>query len=515
MAKTLTVLGTASDVGKSVVVAALCRYYRNKGVRVAPFKAQNMSNNSWVTSEGGEIGRAQAVQAEACGVEPSVLMNPILLKPSQDNLSQVVILGKAQSQEQAQGYYKRSSELSKIADQALRELKEQYDLVIIEGAGSTAEVNMRQWDFTNIKIATKHRSPVILVSDIDRGGVFAQIKGTFDLLEPEERDLVCGFLINKFRGDKTILDPGLDWIESQTRKKVLGVLPFVRDLKISEEDAVSLEKIRDRKASRSELLVQVVYLPHISNFTDFDALEKESGLSLQYITEAPKNTLPDLLILPGTKSTISDLEFLESSGLSKYVKRCHQAGVPIVGICGGFQMLGDWIYDPEAVESAQKTIKGLGILPGKTIFQSKKTTCQVRGYFKTPECGIEGYEIHMGETQLGRGLPHAFDIMLRQGERVRVQEGICLELTGSMGFESFVLGTYVHGLFDSPAFRAEFLNRVRKAAGHEMKGSDRHFAEKEDVYDAWAEHFCSNVDMPYLDKLILASKNSLNPIKIC
>ena len=441
-AKTLMIQGTASSAGKSLLVAALCRIFRQDGVRVAPFKAQNMALNSFVTREGHEMGRAQVVQAQAAGLEPHVDMNPILLKPEQDARSQVVVMGKPWATLAAGEYYRRKGELWSVVTAALDRLRERYDLVIIEGAGSPAEINLRESDIVNMAVARYAGAPVLLVGDIDRGGVFASLVGTMVLLEEDERRLIKGFVINKFRGDVTLLHDGLTMLEERTGVPVLGVVPFIRGLQIAEEDSVALEeplrrfgnsfqaksvfahqessccqgysqpfgKLRTPPSQGSEVDIAVIRLPRISNFDDFDALALEEGVQVRFVDGTDRLGHPQAVILPGTKSTIADLLWLRRVGLARAICALAENGIPVVGICGGYQMLDRTISDPNRVESAEGQVEGLGLLPVDTIFEAVKATYQARarietdrGFFAEIEGQeIEGYEIHMGHSRGAR-----------------------------------------------------------------------------------------------------------------
>jgi len=373
-ARVLMVQGTGSSAGKSLLVAGLCRLFRREGYRVAPFKAQNMALNSAATLDGREIGRAQAVQAEAAGIDPTVEMNPILLKPEEDSRCQVVVLGTPRETLRARDYYRRKGELWEAVTSSLASLRERYDLVLIEGAGSPAEVNLRDNDIVNMRVALHAEAPVLLVGDIDRGGVFASLVGTLDLLQPRERALVKGLVINKFRGDVSLLEPGLRFVEERSGVHVLGVVPYLRDLLISDEDSVVLEGVRPGSGL---LDVAVLRLPRIANFDDFDLLEAEPAVGLRYVADPLKLGRPDLLIIPGSKSTVADLDFLRESGLARAVLALVGSGTPVLGICGGYQMLGNRILDPEGVESGQVETAGLGLLPATTTFAAGKRTTRV------------------------------------------------------------------------------------------------------------------------------------------
>ena len=463
-AKVLMVQGTMSSAGKSVLVAALCRIFRQEGLRVAPFKAQNMALNSFVTAEGGEMGRAQVVQAEAAGVEPCVDMNPVLLKPEADARSQVIVMGKPIGSYRAGSYYQRRDELWGVATAALERLRARFELVVIEGAGSPAEVNLRNVDIVNMSIARYAQAPVLLVGDIDRGGVFAQLVGTLALLEAEERALVRAFVINKFRGDLSLLEPGLRFLQERTGLPVAGVIPYFRGIYLAAEDSIDLEQ--HRRTWRPGLLdVVVVGLPHIANFDDFDPLDQEPGIALRYVQSVEDLGSPDLIIIPGSKTTVADLQQLKATGLAQALIAQARRGTPIIGICGGFQMLGCDIHDPHAVESADKVTPGLGLLPVSTVFAKEKTTHQVNGTVVANHgllagaagIAVEGYEIHMG-TSSGESGQHAFQLQRRSGSPREVYDG-CLSDDG------LILGTYIHGLFHKDAFRRAILGNLARRKG--------------------------------------------------
>lgn len=454
------VQGTGSNVGKSVIVAALCSYFRQEGFRVAPFKSQNMSNNSFVTASGGEIGRAQAFQAQMCGIEPTVEMNPILLKPSSELGAQVVVRGKSLCVMTAREYHQFQPRLIGIIRESLETLCRECDILVIEGAGSPAEINLRPFDIVNMAVAKMAAAPVVLVGDINLGGVFASLVGTLELLMPEEKSLVKGFLINKFRGDLSLLEGGLKFLEARTGKKVLGVLPFVDDLKVAEEDSIPEWKWKSSPSEEPRRLnIQVIHYPHISNSTDFESLENEPDVSLRFVTRARDcGHLPDALILPGSKSTMADLAHVRSSGLEPYIARCRESGVPIIGICGGYQMLGTELLDPERVESAVPRAAGLGLLNLTTRFEREKKTVQVRAINIESEREVTGYEIHMGTTQGPNAERPVFQIVEEMGNPIE-------RFDGAKSEDALVWGTYVHGIFDAPVFRRDFLNALRKRRG--------------------------------------------------
>ncbi|MDP3181648.1 MAG: cobyric acid synthase [Desulfobaccales bacterium] len=457
----LMILGSGSDVGKSIMVAGLCRIFKQEGIRVAPFKAQNMALNSYITPEGGEMGRAQVVQAQAAGLTPHVDMNPILLKPSSEVGSQVIVQGRVYGNFSAQDYYRHKPRLMRKVMESYRRLSGTYDLIILEGAGSAVELNLKQNDLVNFNMAKKAEAAVILVADIDRGGVFAATIGSFHLMTPRERRLLSGFIINKFRGDAQLFKSGVQIIEARTRRPVLGVMPYVPDLALPEEDSVALGRkgfVRSCSALPG-FTVGVVRLPHISNYTDFDPLEQDPGVFLSYLDHRHPWPELDLLILPGTKNTISDLLYLKQSGLFKQIKAYAKDGGHLVGICGGFQLLGQEVRDPLGVEGSPRTEAGLSLLPVVTTMAAFKTTTQVqaraRGVAADPKV-LEAYEIHMGVTEPCGPGEAAFDIVSRNGQPVKVADGWV-----DPGHR--IWGTYLHGLFDNDGFRQAFLQRVMEA----------------------------------------------------
>lgn len=496
-AKTLMIQGTASSVGKSIIVAGLCRIFRQDGFQVAPFKAQNMALNSFVTKEGGEIGRAQAVQAEAAGIEPSVQMNPVLLKPEAEANSQVIVLGKVVKNLEASQYYNYTPHLLRIIEDSLNRLCSTYDVVVIEGAGSPAEINLKEREIVNMRVAQMAGAPVLLVGDIDRGGVFASLIGTLELLTKEERDIIKGFIINKFRGDLKLLKPGLDLLEKHTGKPVLGVIPYFRDITIAQEDSVYLEE-RPTSSANGGVDVAIVRLPHISNYDDFDPLE-EQGCTIRYITNISELGNPDLIILPGTKSTIADLIHLQRQGLAPAIAHLAKAGIPVIGICGGYQMLGKSIEDPYKVESKEGSVAGLGLLDSETTFSHDKTTTQVKarviaddGLLKGLK-GIEvtGYEIHMGQTRSQNYLP-AFQIS-------ETPQGEANYFDGAIGSNGWIFGTYIHGLFHNANFTHTFLNRLRQLRG--LPTATAISINRQEQYDKLAEIIRQNLDMPQVYKI--------------
>ncbi|MYA03557.1 MAG: cobyric acid synthase [Caldilineaceae bacterium SB0664_bin_22] len=464
LANVVMVQGTSSHAGKSVLATALCRIFAQDGYAVAPFKAQNMSLNSFVTPDGGEIGRSQAVQAAAAMVEPRVEMNPVLLKPEAEARSQVVVLGRPQARKSAREYYELKQQLWIHVTEALDTLRREYDVVVIEGAGSPAEINLKQHDIVNMRVARHTNAPVLLVGDIDRGGVFAQIVGTMVLLEPEERALVIGHVINKFRGDPALLTSGLHLLEEHTGVPAIGLLPYFFDIHIPEEDSLGLETVLP---SDHETLVDiaVIRLPRIANLDDFDPLRHEPGARVRYVRTLDDFGQPDLIVLPGSKTTVDDLDWLRRQGLADRVVRAREGGTPVIGICAGFQMLGSELRDPQAVESSKPSTPGLGLLATDTMFHAAKVTHQVtarvtqaRGLLRG--CGgatLTGYEIHMG---MADGTPAAGPIAIetRSGQPVAA-------LDGALDDDGLTLGTYLHGLFHNRTLRRSILDAVANRKG--------------------------------------------------
>ena len=431
-ARCIMVQGTMSGAGKSLLCAALCRIFAQDGYRTAPFKSQNMALNSFVTRDGLEMGRAQVVQAQAAGVEPDVRMNPILLKPSSDIGSQVIVNGEVRGDMPAKEYFRRKKALIPDILRAYDDLASEFDIIVIEGAGSPAEINLKADDIVNMGLARLVAAPVLLAGDIDRGGVFAQLYGTVELLEPDERARICGLIINKFRGDVEILRPGLAMLEEKTRLPVVGVVPY---LKVDIEDEDSLSERLQQKNAVKPLDVAIVRLPHISNFTDFMPLEQHPLLGVRYVQAARELGMPDLIILPGTKNTVNDLLWLRQCGLETAVQKLARRGTPVLGVCGGYQMLGGMLDDSAGTESGRpQTLRGLGLLPTRTVFTLEKRRAQVTATAAAPFAGaaLTGYEIHTGRTTV-EGAPFC---TLADG----TPDG-CVQ--GS------VFGTYLHGLFDS------------------------------------------------------------------
>ena len=499
-ARVLMVQGTASSAGKSLLVTALCRILRQDGLRVAPFKAQNMSNNSFVTPDGRELGRAQAVQAEAAGIAPLAEMNPVLLKPEAQQRSQVVVLGRPRGTVGGGDYIRRKAELWPVVTEALDTLRAQFDAVIIEGAGSPAEINLRAGDIVNMRVARHLNAPVLLAGDIDRGGVFAHLVGTLQLLQPEERALVRGFVINKFRGSRELLQPGLDWLEEYTRVPVVGVVPWLEEAGIADEDAVALENAATPAPAAIDIAVP--RLPHVANFDDLDPLTIEPDVSVRWIERAEQFGVPDLVVLPGSKATIDDLAWLRASGLAAAIVRHARRGGGVIGVCGGLQMLGTALHDPEQVESDAAHVEGLALLPVETWFAAEKATHQARatllatrGLFAGGEgLDITGYEIHMGRTATAEP---AVRVLSRSGEPCDVADG-------AASMDGMVQGTYLHGLFDNDALRALLLDNLARAKGVTRSAASPRW-DRDAAYDRLAAHVRAALDMDLVHRLLAES----------
>jgi len=502
------VLGTASHVGKSILTTALCRIFARAGVKVTPFKAQNMSLNSAATVDGFEIGRAQALQAEAAGLFATADMNPILLKPESDSCCQVIVQGRVWSRLSAGDYHlKRVQELFPIVVQSYRRLAKNSDLVILEGAGSPAEINLKDGDIVNMQMAAAADAACLLVADIDRGGAFASLLGTMELLEPEERKRICGFVINKFRGDVKLLTPGIVAMQKRLRIPCVGVVPHIPDLGLDEEDSVNLEskyessrsavwrEQGEREDKGRKLRIAVIALPHLSNFTDFDALAAEPGVSLRFIQTLKELEKADVIILPGSKQTIWDFQWLKDSALADAIVAQRQFKL-IVGICGGMQMLGLTIEDPHGMEGGGE-VTGLGLLAISTVMSKDKTTAQVSARLISDRmfgAGIErretrGYEIHLGETGYRAGAQPLFEL-----QRSHAHHSVILD--GAQSADGRIWGTYVHGLFDADSFRHAFLKNARSACELEPR-SDYAFvtAERQNRIDRLADCVESALDM--------------------
>ncbi|HRZ87566.1 MAG TPA: cobyric acid synthase [bacterium] len=454
------VQGTGSGVGKSVLVSALCRIFLQDGWRVAPFKAQNMALNSFVTAGGGEIGRAQAAQAAACRIAPTVDINPILIKPTSDRQAQIIVHGKPVRNMSVYGYKDYKRRAFPAVKRSFDRLSSAYDIVVIEGAGSPAEINLRSHDIVNMEMARHAKAPVILAGDIDKGGVFAWLVGTLQLLTAEERAMVKGFIINKFRGDKRLLMPGVRWLDRQTGVRTLGVVPYYHDIRIPEEDSVPLDSARAEGTRSRKVTIDVVCLPHISNFTDFDPLERETDVALRYVRKPEEIESPDVIVIPGTKNTVEDLSYLKRSGLARKICETFERHrlLTLVGICGGYQILGESISDVRGVESKARDVEGLKILPVRTGFCGEKILAQVCARHAVSGEEVRGYEIHHGRTALGGAAKPVFEIVESKGRPARRPDG-------AASSDGRCWGTYIHGLFDADGFRRRFLNAVRERKG--------------------------------------------------
>lgn len=487
-------------MGKSVIATALCRIFKQDGHKVAPFKSQNIALNSFVTEEGGEIGRAQAVQAEASGILATVDMNPVLLKPTSNSGCHVVLRGKVYKNISAQDYTNFALALMPTVKEALERLRAEYEIVVIEGAGSPAEINLKDREIVNMRIAKASGSPVLLVGDIDKGGVFASLVGTLELLDNDERHYVKGLIINKFRGDVSLLHPAIEFLEKMTGLPLLGVIPYFKDIRIAQEDSVYLDEREENKGAGG-LDIAVIRLPHISNYDDFDPLE-EDGCTVRYITQSFEIGNPHLIILPGTKSTINDLQYLQKSGLANILTEKAKAGTPIVGICGGYQMLGKKILDTQGVESDKTEVEGLGLLNVTTEFTPEKSTRQVTARV-TADTGllagikgqeISGYEIHMGQSRTEEQTK-AFQI-------IQTPQGKTDYADGSLNEQGTIFGTYMHGLFQNDNFRQAFLNNLRRHWGvEESQGGTQ---DKEKQYDKLAALIRENLNIAEIYRIMEA-----------
>ena len=477
MSKKLMVLGTCSNAGKSLIVAGICRILKNRGYKVAPYKSQNMALNSFITEDGLEMGRAQVVQAEAAGVKPDVRMNPILLKPNSDTGSQIILHGEVYGNYTASLYYEEKEFFEREAVKALEELEKDFDYIIMEGAGSASEINLKSKDIVNMGLSKKVDAPVIIVGDIDRGGVFGALAGTMLLFDEEERELVKGVIINKFRGNLEILKPGLDMIEDIIKRPVLGVVPYM-DVDIDDEDSLSMKE----RGSKVNGIIDIVVIrtPRISNFTDFNAFEQFEGVGVRYV-KSPKDVGDsDMIIIPGTKSTMGDLKWLRETGMETRIQKHASKGKPVFGICGGYQMLGQYLKDEHGVEGGGE-MKGIGLLPHSTEFSESKTRksqigklANVDGIFNgLSGMEYEGYEIHMGISK-------GFGNIINEGN---------------------IYGTYIHGIFDRSDISSEIINSLMKSKGIDMSQNDIIDMDKykEKQYEILAENLEKAID---IDKLL-------------
>ena len=492
------VQGTMSNAGKSLLAAGLCRIFAQDGYKVAPFKSQNMALNSFITEEGLEMGRAQVMQAEAAGIKPSVYMNPILLKPTNDVGSQVIVNGEVLGTMSARDYFRYKKKLVPDILKAFHKLSEEYDIIVIEGAGSPAEINLKSEDIVNMGMAKMAHAPVLLVGDIDRGGVFAQLVGTVELLEKEERARIKGLIINKFRGDKSILDPGIEMLEERVGIPVVGVTPYLH-IEVEDEDSLTERFCGNQEVAAIDLAV--IRLPRISNFTDFNPFESMEGVSLRYVTSVSELKNPDMILLPGTKNTMEDLKWLRQSGLENAICKATAEGKIIFGICGGYQMLGETLSDPYGVE-AGGSMRGMGLLPMDTVFAEKKTRTQVNGRFLEMDQEFEtlsnveftGYEIHMGES--------------RRKDGATASTFTCDSVTGTEKtegtFRKNVCGTYVHGIFDKEDVAMGLVRAVGEKKGidvSDMAGVD-FAAFKETQYNILASELRKHLDMKRIYEIL-------------
>lgn len=499
MAHSLAILGTASDVGKSVVVTALCRILANRGIDVAPFKAQNMSNNSHVTLDGGEMGRAQVVQAQAARLEPVTDMNPVLLKPSSDTGAQVVLHGKHIGNALAKDYFADTESLFRAAREALDRLRASHDMIILEGAGSCAEVNLRTRDFVNIRMAQAADAPVVLVGDIDRGGIFAQLIGTLECLPTDDRERIKGFIINRFRGDPALFDDGIDYIERRTGLPVLGLVPYFRHIEIESEDGLPLDIVIDPAAGPlpGRINIGVIRLPHISNFTDFNALAREPVVNLHYLARPRSLNGYDILLLPGSKNVRSDLDWMRNTGWDEKIREYHARGGEIGGICGGYQMLGRRILDPHGVEGDPGHTEALNLLQVESTLAREKTLARTVATWNRTGHRVAGYEIHMGQTHALETRRPTLTVITRNDQATDDQDG-------HHSADDRVWGTYLHGLFDDIDFRHDFLKRLKPdlAQALDTETAESVAAFRDRQYNLLAQHFEQHLDMDKIMELL-------------
>ena len=500
-AKTLMFLGTGSDVGKSVLAAAFCRIFRQEGFRVAPFKAQNMALNSFITPEGGEMGRAQVVQAEAAGIEPHVDMNPILLKPTSQVGSQVIVLGRSMGNFSATEYYEYKKELVGVVRASFERLASRYDVIVMEGAGSAVELNLKEHDLVNMAMADMADAKCILVGDIDRGGIFAALLGSLTLLEPGERARIRGLIVNKLRGDPRLFGDGVGILESRSGLPVLGVVPYFDHIALPEEDSVALGRRMgksDDSSPRNVIQIGVIRLPFISNYTDFDVFEQDPGVKLVYFDKPAAVFEFDAVILPGSKNTIEDLAALCRTGMADAISAFYKSGGTVVGLCGGYQMMGTVIRDPMGMESALGEISGLGLLDMETEMFPEKVTSQVEaavavetGPFAGCRERLGGYEIHMGRSVCGGHAKSLFRITRREGKPEDAEDGLIQP-------DGRAWGTYIHGVFDNDEFRSRFLGGLAERSGKGPGACHDSFSyrgSREKQYDLLADLVRQHVDV--------------------
>ena len=523
MANVIMIQGTMSGAGKSLIAAGLCRIFHQDGLRVAPFKSQNMALNSFITSEGLEMGRAQVMQAEAAGAVPSVRMNPILLKPTSDNGSQVIVNGEVIGNMPAREYFKYKKSLVPIIMEAYQSLASEYDVIVVEGAGSPAEINLKQFDIVNMGLAKMLNAPVLLVGDIDRGGVFAQLAGTMLLLEEEEKARVKGLIINKFRGDKSILDPGVEMLKKYTDVPVIGTVPYMH-IDLEDEDSLAPRLTAGGNAglvsTQPVVDIAVVRLPHISNFTDFQSLERIPGVRLHYVSKFSELGEPDLIVLPGTKNTMGDLRWLRECGLESRIKQLAAGKALLMGICGGYQMLGDEISDPEHAEEGG-SMRGMGLLPMHTVFEANKVRTQVHGvtgqltgsWKELSNVPFTGYEIHMGRTIQEKQAQHFSTLTSQGGESDGIQtpqngkpDGIQTPQNmkpDGMYFDN-ICGSYVHGIFDSAEMQKALVDMLLRRKGLDpvqLQYMDQQ-VYKEKQFDILADGLRKSLDMELVYRIL-------------
>ena len=488
----IMIQGTGSSVGKSILVAALCRIFKQDGYSVCPYKSQNMSLNSYITMDGKEMGRAQVLQAYAAGLEPEVFMNPILLKPSSDRMCQVIVNGKVYSNSSAKEYQNMKLIFADMLKEEFEKIERKFEIIVLEGAGSPAEINLRDRDIVNMGMAKLIDAPVLIVGDIDKGGVFASLAGTMLLLTEEEKKRVKGTIINKFRGDIDILMPGVDMLVDIIKRPNLGVVPYFR-LQLEDEDGA----MEYNKKVNNEIDIAVIKLPHMSNFTDFDALKIEEDVSVRYVTKAEELGNPDLLIIPGSKNVIDDLTKLRKDGLEFAIKDYKGQ---ILGICGGYQILGNSIKDPYLVEGSFKDIKAMELLDIDTVLEKEKVTTRVEATGFNLDKAIYGYEIHMGISTLREGAANIFNIVKENGKTVNYFEG-------AISQDSRVMGSYIHGIFDGVAFREYLLNKIRDKKGLSNKKSKQYENIREKELDKLADIVRASLDMKEIYRIMGIKKN--------
>lgn len=503
MAKAIMIQGTMSNAGKSLIAAGLCRIFAQDGYKTAPFKSQNMALNSFITEDGLEMGRAQVMQAEAAGISPSVLMNPILLKPTNDTGSQIIVNGEVFGNMSAREYFEFKKNLKPHVMEAYNRLAAEYDIIVIEGAGSPAEINLKAEDIVNMGMAKAAEAPVLLVGDVDRGGVFAQLYGTVALLDEEEQAMIKGLIINKFRGDKTILNPGIESLEDMINIPVVGVAPYL-NIDVDDEDSLS-ERLCSNRVDMID--IAVIRVPRLSNFTDFNIFERFDGVSVRYVSSVEQLKNPDLIILPGTKNTMKDLLWMRQKGIEAAILKHAAAGKPVFGICGGYQMLGERLEDPEGAEEGG-SMKGMGLLPLKTVFRNEKRRTRVKGAFEESLAGgyfarlagkaFEGYEIHMGETsaELGKEAKSLCKIKTADDEKYSV-DGYYTEN---------VYGCYIHGIFETPQIAQAIIEEIASRKGMEVKSLGNVSAEeyKNIQYDLLADALRKHLDMNRIYEILEA-----------